>query len=659
MFCLPFPSAASTILVTQRQDTIGEMSCNPSIGGIGKGHLVREVDALGGVMGRAIDHAGIHFRMLNRRKGPAVWGPRAQADRDLYRDFLRRELTEGTYENLEVVQASAEDVFFEEAGGERRVRAVGVTMDGASVELPAASCVITTGTFLRGTIWLGQESRPAGRFTRRDDAKGGAYGDAEVEPPSTGLARTLEVDLGLPLDRLKTGTPPRLDGRTIDWDRCVAQPSEDPRFAFSYVGDAGGGGKARRTVTCARTATNEGTHDIVRAKAHTLAPPSVSGVGPRYCPSLYKKVERFGERSSHVVWLEPEGLDTDLVYPNGLSGAFPLDVQEEIIHSIAGLEDAVIVQPGYDVEYDYVDPRSLDHGLGVKCATGLHLAGQICGTTGYEEAAALGVIAGVNAALSAFDRGLAPSARRRFVVGRDEGYVGVLVDDLVTRGTMEPYRMFTSRAEYRLALRADNADLRLTRKAAREVPGLVEADRLAACLRRAAAVDAAKARCDALKFAPDAWAPKFLTDDEPNRDDHAKRAHKSASQILAMPHATLDAVLDLAKEAGHDLHVDDDAKDTVAALCKYSAYLDRMNRDVAAYKRNDNTKIPPDLDYSAANLPALSAEEREKLGAARPNTFAEAATISGVTPASLVYLFNFVSNNHGAKKSPAPASAPP
>ena len=277
-------SGARTALVTQRVDTVGELSCNPSIGGIGKGHLVREVDALGGVMGRAIDHAGIHFRMLNRRKGPAVWGPRAQADRDLYRDFLRRELTEGTYENLEVVQASAEDVFFEESGGERRVRAVGVTKDGASVELPAASCVITTGTFLRGTIWLGRESRPAGRFTRRDDAKSGAYGDAEVEPPSTGLAKTLEVDLGLPLDRLKTGTPPRLDGRTIDWDRCVAQPSEDPRFAFSYVGFdiACGGDEAKgRTVTCARTATNEGTHDIVRAKAHTLAPPSVSGVGPR------------------------------------------------------------------------------------------------------------------------------------------------------------------------------------------------------------------------------------------------------------------------------------------------------------------------------------------------------------------------------------------
>ncbi|KAH8076398.1 hypothetical protein JL721_397 [Aureococcus anophagefferens] len=557
---------ARTALVTQRVDTVGEMSCNPSIGGIGKGHLVREVDALGGVMGRAIDAAGIHFRMLNRRKGPAVWGPRAQADRDLYRAFMRGEIASGAYENLDVLEASAED-----------------------------------------------ESRPAGRFVRDDGTGGSGDLSGDVEPPSTGLAKTLELDLGLPLGRLKTGTPPRLDGRTIDWSKCVAQPSEDPPFAFSY-GNAEA--SPRGTVACARTATNERTHDIVRAEAHTLAPPSVSGTGPRYCPSLYKKVERFGDRSSHVVWLEPEGLNTDLVYPNGLSGAFPLDVQERIVRSIAGLENAVIVQPGYDVEYDFVDPRSLDHGLGVKKARGLFLAGQICGTTGYEEAAALGLVAGANAALAAGDGDAAASARRRFVVGRDEGYIGVLVDDLVTRGTMEPYRMFTSRAEYRLALRADNADLRLTRLGAARVPGLVEPDRLAACEARARHVADAKARCDALRFAPEAWAPAFLSAEETNRDDHSKRSHKSASQLLAMPHATLEGVLELAAAQGEELPIAADARDTVAALCKYAAYLDRMDRDVAAYKRNDATKIPPDLDYSAANLPALSAEEREKLRAA-------------------------------------------
>ena len=333
---------ARTALVTQRVDTVGEMSCNPSIGGIGKGHLVREVDALGGVMGRAIDAAGIHFRMLNRRKGPAVWGPRAQADRDLYRAFMRSEIASGAYENLDVLEASAEDVLFEDRGGERRVRAVAVTIDDAPVEVATSACVITTGTFLRGTIWLGKESRPAGRFVRDDGTGGPGDLSGDVEPPSTGLAKTLELDLGLPLGRLKTGTPPRLDGRTIDWSKCVAQPSEDPPFAFSY-GNAGA--SPRGTVACARTATNERTHDIVRAEAHTLAPPSVSGTGPRYCPSLYKKVERFGDRSSHVVWLEPEGLNTDLVYPNGLSGAFPLDVQERIVRSIAGLENAVIVQP--------------------------------------------------------------------------------------------------------------------------------------------------------------------------------------------------------------------------------------------------------------------------------------------------------------------------
>ena len=643
---------ARTALVTQRVDTVGEMSCNPSIGGIGKGHLVREVDALGGVMGRAIDAAGIHFRMLNRRKGPAVWGPRAQADRDLYRAFMRSEIASGNYENLDVLEASAEDVLFEDCGGERRVRAVAVTIDEAPVEVATSACVITTGTFLRGTIWLGQESRPAGRFVRDDGAGGPGDLSGDVEPPSTGLAKTLELDLGLPLGRLKTGTPPRLDGRTIDWSRCVAQPSEDPPFAFSY-GNAGA--SPRGTVACARTATNERTHDIVRAEAHTLAPPSVSGTGPRYCPSLYKKVERFGDRSSHVVWLEPEGLDTDLVYPNGLSGAFPLDVQERIVRSIAGLENAVIVQPGYDVEYDFVDPRSLDHGLGVKKARGLFLAGQICGTTGYEEAAALGLVAGANAALAAGDRDAAASARRRFVVGRDEGYIGVLVDDLVTRGTMEPYRMFTSRAEYRLALRADNADLRLTRLGAARVPGLVEPARLAACEARARDVADAKARCDALRFAPEAWAPAFLSADETNRDDHSKRSHKSASQLLAMPHATLEGVLELAAAQGEELVIAAGARDTVAALCKYAAYLDRMDRDVAAYKRNDATKIPPDLDYSAANLPALSAEEREKLGAARPRTFAEAARISGVTPASLVYLYNHVAN--GSKRPSAAAVA--
>mmetsp|Transcript_5435 Transcript_5435/g.15237 ORF Transcript_5435/g.15237 Transcript_5435/m.15237 type:complete len:670 (-) Transcript_5435:11-2020(-) len=614
-------AGARTALVTQNADTVGEMSCNPSIGGIGKGHLVKEVDALGGVMGRGIDWAGIHFRMLNRRKGPAVWGPRAQADRDLYKDWMQNELSD--YPNLSIVEASAEDVLFDN----EEVRAV----QTSAGELETKAAVITTGTFLRGKIFVGSESFPAGRYVRDDPYT------ATTEPPSCGLAKTLEVDLALPLSRLKTGTPPRLDGRTIDWDKCVEQPSEEAQ-PFSYFNDQR---KDRKTVKCFRTATNQKTHDIVRDYVHTLAPTTTDGVGPRYCPSLHKKVERFSERDSHVVWLEPEGLETDLVYPNGLSGAWPRDVQEKIVRSIVGLERAEIVQPGYDVEYDFVDPRSLDHGLGVRNVVGLHLAGQICGTTGYEEAAALGIVAGANAALSALDRDLPLENRRRFVVGRDQGYIGVLVDDLVTRGTMEPYRMFTSRAEYRLHLRADNADLRLTEKGA-EV-GLVESGRLDKCLERSKLVDDGVQHLDSLRFAPEAWGAFFLEGAEAERDAK-RRPHKTASELLAMPHADFDKLKAFCAEQNVDLNVAADAEDTVAAQCKYAAYLTRQKRDMDNYRKHDATKIPADLDYSEANLPALSAEEREKLVAARPRTFAEAGAISGLTPASLVYLYQHVSS---------------
>ena len=619
-------AGAKTALVTQNANTVGEMSCNPSIGGIGKGHLVKEIDALGGVMGRGVDWAGIHFRMLNQRKGPAVWGPRAQADRDLYKDWMQNEL--GDYANLEIVEASAEDVLF--AGDE--VRAV-LTSEG---ELMTKSAVITTGTFLRGKIFLGKESWPAGRFVRDDPYT------ATTEPPSSGLAKTLEVDLALPLSRLKTGTPPRLDGCTIDWERCVEQRTEVAQ-PFSYFNKVK---KDRKTVTCFRTATNEKTHDIVREYVHTLAPTTTDGVGPRYCPSLHKKVERFAERDSHVVWLEPEGLNTDLVYPNGLSGAWPRDVQEKIVRSIVGLEKAEIVQPGYDVEYDFVDPRSLDHGLGVRKMCGLHLAGQICGTTGYEEAAAQGIVAGANAALSALDRAKPADERRRFVVDRSEGYIGVLVDDLVTRGTNEPYRMFTSRAEYRLHLRADNADLRLTRKGAEY--GLVERGRLETCIERSKLVDEGCANLDNLRFAPKEWGPAFLEGAEAARSD-ARRPHKTATELLAMPHADFAKLKRFCEEQGVAVGVALEAEDTVAAQCKYAAYLTRQQRDMDNYRKNDATKIPADLDYSESNLPALSAEEREKLVAARPRTFAEAGKLQGLTPASLVYLYQHVSSRSSKK----------
>lgn len=604
---------AQTALVTQKASTIGEMSCNPSIGGIGKGHLCREVDAMGGIMGRAIDEGGIHFRMLNRRKGPAVWGPRAQADRELYKASVARLLRD--VEGLEIVEGSAEDIVFDAS---MQVRGVVAKIGGEDMIIECRSCVITTGTFLRGRCYVGHDSYEAGRHTR----------DGGTEAPSEGLAKTLEITLGLPLGRLKTGTPPRLAANSIDWDKCMPQPSETP-FAFSFANQAK---TERPLIQCYRTSTNEGTHDIVRGAATTLASPSTTGIGPRYCPSIYKKVERFSDRSSHGVWLEPEGLESDLVYPNGLSGAFPLEVQQRIVHSIVGLERAEIVQAGYDVEYDFVDPTSLNHDLGVRNCRGLYLAGQICGTTGYEEAAALGLMAGANAALASL-------GRPRFVLGRDDAYVGVLVDDLVTRGTQEPYRMFTSRAEYRLHLRADNADLRLGRKAWEH--GLLDDRRYALVETRDSAVRSSLHQLEACKLSVEVWGSRvdFAASASPTPG-----VKKSAAKVLAMPNANIGVVLSALHDLGYPVQVPSDVRDTVAAICKYEAYISRQRQEVQVYKRNQELCIPPDLSYDADALPALSAEEREKLNSQRPKTFAEAASISGITPASLVYLYNHVAS---------------